>query len=198
MSELSSKQKHILVGTLLGDGYLYQNRYGSCYLEIKHAEEQKDYVFWLHKNLSDFCPSEPKQRKDNNQWKFMTSSNDDLKSLRQNFYPLNKKVVPENIEEMLTHPISLAVWYMDDGSLDFRPRSHYAFSLKTNSFSIEECNLLSNVLKKNFGILSSVQNTLCRGKKYPQIYIGKAGRDKFLETVKPYTLNCFRYKLPPL
>src|SRR3989338_7925016 len=136
MSKLSSTQKHILVGTLLGDGYLYRNRYGSCCLEIKHAEAQKDYVFWIYKNLSDFCPSQPKQRRDNNQWKFMTSSNDDLKFLRQYFYPLNKKIVPE----------SLAVWYMDDGSLDFRPKSHYAFSLKTNSFSLEECHLLSDVL----------------------------------------------------
>src|SRR3989344_8254946 len=106
MGQLSSKQKHILVGTLLGDGYLYLNRYGSCCLEIKHADEQKDYVFWLHKNLSNFCPSEPKQRTDNNQWKFMTSSNDDLRYLRKVFYPLHKKIVPDNIGEMLNDPLS--------------------------------------------------------------------------------------------
>ena len=78
MSKFSSEQKQILVGTLLGDGYIYRDRYDGCYLEIKHSEKQKDYVFWMHKNLSDFCPSGPKQRKDNNQWKFMTSSNEDL------------------------------------------------------------------------------------------------------------------------
>jgi len=78
MSKLSFEQKRILVGTLLGDGYLYRDRYNDCYLEIKHSEKQRDYVFWMYENLSNFCPSEPKQRKDNKQWKFMTSSNEDL------------------------------------------------------------------------------------------------------------------------
>ncbi|OGN19096.1 MAG: hypothetical protein A3I32_01285 [Candidatus Yanofskybacteria bacterium RIFCSPLOWO2_02_FULL_45_10] len=197
MSKLSFEQKRILVGTLLGDGYLYRDRYNDCYLEIKHSEKQRDYVFWMYENLSNFCPSEPKQRKDNKQWKFMTSSNKDLCFFRQSFYPDGKKIVPRDIKEILTHPLSLAVWYMDDGSLDYRPKSHYNYSLSTNSFTLEENRLLIGVLKENFGIITSVQAPLCRGVRYPELYIGVAGRDKFIETIKPYLLPCFKYKIPP-
>ncbi len=155
MITISEEQKAIILGTLLGDGYIYQDRYGGCRLELKHSESQKDYVFWLHEKLRTICPGVPKERTDNH-------------------------------------------WYMDDGSLDFRPKSHCAFSLKTNAFTLEECQLLSEVLDNNFGVKSSVQYPLCRGKRYPQIYIGKNGRDEFIKVIAPFIINCFQYKLPPL
>lgn len=198
MVSISKQQKSIIVGTLLGDGYIYKDRYGGCRLEIKHSDKQKDYVFWLHGVLKNICPGEPRQRKDNQQWKFNTESNDDLKRFRKLFYPKDKKVIPSDISKVLINPLSLAIWYMDDGSLDFRPKSHYAFSLKTNSFTLKECDLLTKVLNNNFGINSSVQYPICRGKRYPQIYIGKQGRDQFLKLIKPHIITCFKYKLPKL
>lgn len=196
MSSISKQQKSIITGTLLGDGYIYKDRYGGCRLEIKHSDKQRDYVLWLHEALKSMCPGEPKQRKDNQQWKFNTESNDDMKKFRKLFYPKDKKVVPSNISGILTDPLSLAIWYMDDGSLDFRPKSHYAFSLKTNSFTVEECSLLTKVLTDNFGIDSSVQYPICRGKRYPQVYIGKQGRNQFFKLIKPHIIPCFKYKLP--
>ena len=53
-------------------------------------------------------------------------------------------------------------------------------------------------MEKNFGVKTKVYDSLCRGKRYPKIYIGVKGRDKFLSLIKPYILNCFSYKLPPL
>lgn len=85
---------------------------------------------------------------------------------------------------------------MDDGSLDFRPKSHFAFSLKTNAFTLKECGLLSKVLKENFGLETSIQYPICRGKRYPQIYIGKQGRNQFIKLINQYIIPCFQYKLP--
>ena len=68
---------------------------------------------------------------------------------------------------------------MDDGSLDYRPKDHYNFSLSTNAFTIDENKLLVNALKENFGIESSIQTPLSRGVRYPEIYIGAKGRDRF-------------------
>ena len=195
MGKISDEQEAIILGTLLGDGYIYQDKYGGCRLEIKHSKSQKDYVFWLHEKLRTICPGEPKERTDNHQWKFNTESNPDVISFRKLFYPKGVKIIPRNISDILISPLSLAIWYMDDGSLDFRPKSHYAFSLKTNAFTLEECRLLSKILDDNFGIKSSVQYTLCRGKRYPQIYIGKNGRDQFRKTIAPFIINCFQYKL---
>ena len=196
MVKISEKQKSIIVGTLLGDGYIYKDKYGGCRLEIKHSNSQKDYVFWLHNNLNNICPGIPKQRKDNFQWKFNTESNNDLIEIYNLFYGSGFKKIPENISDILTNVISLAVWFMDDGSIDYRPKSHYAFKINTNAFRLEECKILSETLYRNFVIVSSVNNTLCRGKRYPGVYIGKKGRDRFLELIRPHIIPCFKYKLP--
>ena len=85
-----------------------------------------------------------------------------------------------------------------NGRLDYRPKDHYAFILNTDAFSVKDVNRIREALNNNFGIISTVQHSLCRGKKYPKLYIGKKGRDRFLKAVKPYILNCFPHKLPPL
>jgi hypothetical protein len=151
---------------------------------------------WLYDNLKCFCKSQPKQRKDNGQWYFQTRSLPELQKYGKLFYK-GKKIVPQNIDKLLISSLGLAIWYMDDGSLDYRPKDHYNFSLTTNSFSLEENWLLVKTLKKNFGIEANVHTPLCRGKRYPEIYIGARGRDKFLELIKPHILHCFRRKLPP-
>ena len=86
---------------------------------------------------------------------------------------------------------------MDDGTLDYRIKSHYSFTYSTDAFTVEEVLLLKSALLKNFGIESSIQTPSSRGKKYTKLYIGKAGRDQFEKIVRPHILSCFAYKLPP-
>lgn len=197
---LTEKQKAIIIGNVLGDGgiYSHKNLSGkSSQFYIKQCEKYRNYIFWLFNELKNICPSFPKQRKDNKQWYFYSKYLENLTDIRKTFYQGKKKVIPSNIKQWLTSPLSLAVWYMDDGSLDWRPKDHYNFSFSTNAFSAEENYLLIDALKENFGIYATVQTPLCRGKRYPEIYIGVAGRGKFLSLVKPYILNCFSHKIPP-
>ena len=193
---LTKRQQNILIGSILGDGGIYPRTQGMPYYYIKQGERNKDYIFWLYQEFSNLCPSLPKQRRDNNQWYFYSSGLENLVSLRTLFYSGGRKRIPANITKFLTSPLSLAVWYMDDGTLDYRIKDHCAFSLTVNCFTVQEVELLTSVLKKNFGIISTVQNTLCRGKKYPKLYIGARGRERFLKFVQPYIHECFAYKLP--
>ena len=196
---LTEKQKAIIVGNVLGDGGIYNhsNPDGkSSYFYMKQSQRYKDYVFWLHGELRSICPTFPKE-KSNGQWYFYSKYLDNLTTIRKTFYRGRVKIVPRNIKQWLVSPLSLAIWYMDDGSLDFRPKDHYNFAFSTNAFTIEENKLLVNVLRENFGIESSIQTPLCRGVRYPEIYIGVAGRDKFLSLVRPYIIACFRHKIPP-
>lgn len=66
------------------------------------------------------------------------------------FYQNGKKVIPKNIEGLIKTPLTLAVWFMDDGTLDYRIKDHCAFHLCTNCFSKEEAGKLVDVLGKNF------------------------------------------------
>jgi len=194
---LSQTQEQIVAGLLLGDGYLEFDKFKASRLQIKQAKCKRDYVFWLYSQLAEKVKTPPKQRLDTMQWYFSTRSLRELELWRQIFYPKGKKVVPKNITELLCEPIALAVWFMDDGTLDYRIRSHYSFTLSTDAFTVNEVRLLQYTLLKNFGIESSIQTPSSRGKKYTKLYIGKSGREKFLETIKPYMLKCFAYKLPP-
>jgi len=195
--KLNKKLQDITVGLLLGDGCFEKKKDTlGIRLQIKQQSKAKEYVEWLYSQLKGHCLSGVKFRKDYGQYYFSTRYLREFKDIYNLFYVNGKKVVPANIKELLKSPLSLAIWYMDDGSLDYRPNDHYAFYLASNCFSLEDSKRLQVVLLDNFGIHSRVYNNLCRGKRYPRIYIGSDGRDKFKKLVSRYILDCFSYKLP--
>ena len=197
MEDLSQKQKDIIVGTLLGDGSLEYDKFKASRLQIKQSESKKEYVMWLYENLANLVRTSPKQRPDTNQWYFSTRSLRSLEEFRRLFYENKRKIVPKSIKDLLQSPISLAVWFMDDGTLDYREKSHYSFSISADDFTVEEAKLLTAALEERFGVIASIQTPSSRGKKYTKLYIGKLGRDRFLEIIRPHILSCFEYKLPP-
>lgn len=195
---LTQLQQDIIVGLLLGDGSLEFNGFKGSRLQIKQCESKKEYVFWLYRQLACYVKTPPKQRPDTLQWYFSTRSLRELECYRNIFYVDRIKIVPSNIQDMFLSPVTLAVWFMDDGSLDFREKYHYSFTLSTDSFTVDQVAILQKVLRDRFLIDSTIQTPSCRGKRYTKLYIGKSGRDIFLKTVYPHILSCFAYKIPPV
>jgi len=68
------------------------------------------------------------------------------------FYPEGAKVLPSNIGELLT-PLGLCYWICDDGCFNKRDR---AIQLSTNSFTWQEVNILTNVLKNKFNLKCTI------------------------------------------
>lgn len=200
MRDLTSQQEEVLIGVLLGDGYLeehHEGDYGSR-LQIKQRASRKDYVIWLYEMYKNFCLTKPQLRKDYDQWYFATRYVNVFNKYRSEFYDKGgRKKIPRRIKGLLKSSLSLAVWYMDDGYLDFRPKSHYAYYLAVDCFRRREAEKLAMILKSNFSIKASVHFTLNRGKRYPQLYIGAESRDRFLQLIKSHVLSCFSHKLPP-
>jgi len=193
---LSKKQKDILVGLLLGDGSLEFDGFKASRLQIKQAERKKEYVFWLYDQFTDLVRTPPKQRPDTRQWYFSTRSVREFEEYRKMFYPKGRKIIPLNIATQISSPVTIAVWFMDDGTLDYRIKSHYSFSFSTDAFSVKDVRLLQKILKEKFHIPSSIQTPSSRGTKYTKLYVGKDGREEFLRLIEPHILNCFAYKLP--
>ena len=182
----------------MGDGYLEHDGFKASRLQIKQCDRKKDYVFWLYNELKNLVRTPLKQRKDNQQWYFSTRSLVELDFFRSLFYGFGKKAVPSIIKELPFSSLSLAVWFMDDGSLDYRVKYHYSFSFSTDSFNEPDVKLLTELLFEKFDIKSNIQMVVSRGKKYVRLYVGKDGRDNFLSVVRPHILSCFDYKLPPI
>lgn len=194
---LSKQQQDILVGLLLGDGSLEFNGCKGTRLQVKQSEEKQEYVEWLYNHFAHITRTPPQQRKDTKQWYFGTRFFENLEEIRQLFYKDGIKHVPSTIAEWFDSPLTLAVWFMDDGRLDYRAKSHYAYHIHTDSFTESDVCVLVQLLRERFGIVTKPYFSLCRGIYYPKLYIGKQGRDQFTKTVAPYMLSCFRYKLPP-
>lgn|SRR3990167_1566115 len=194
---MNQTQRDIVVGTLLGDGCLEFNGYRGTRLQIKQKDEHKQYVMWLYENLSDLCRTEPQQRKDTKQWYFSTRALEELTELNKVSYSKRRKQVPLEIASLITSPLSIAIWYMDDGTLDYRPKSHYNYRLSTDAFTATGNELLVEMLKENFGVSASNFSSLCRGQKYQRLYVGSKGRDSFLDLVRPHVIQpCFSRKIP--
>ena len=193
----STTQLDILTGLMLGDGHLEFDGYRGARLQVKQSEEKKEYVFWLYSQFADITRTPPQQRRDTRQWYFGTRFFENLEDLRRIFYTNRKKILPPNITELIKSPLTLAVWFMDDGGLDYRAKSHYAYHIATDSFTESEVRKLQTILLKRFGITAKTYLSLCRGKRYPKLYVGREGRDRFTETVAPHLLSCFQYQLPP-
>lgn len=197
IANITKQQRDILIGLILGDGHLEFNGCRGTRLQVKQSKVRKEYVLWLYEHFKQFVRTAPQQRKDTQQWYFGTRFYEDFEEIRKNFYQDRVKIVPENIEELFDSPLTLAVWFMDDGRLDYRVNSHHAYHISTDSFKEEDVYKLQNLLLEKFEIKAKTYMSLCRGKRYPKLYIGKDGREAFEKTVTPHILSCFRYKLPP-
>lgn len=193
---ISQREKEIIIGTILGDGYLGRMK-KLVRLEINHSKNQKDYVDWKYKELKKFVGANPhnisvfdkRYKKYYKQRRFKTRGHSFFSELYTQFYTENgRKVVPKNINKVLNSPLSLAVWFMDDGG---RRNDSYGLFLNTLSFTKSEHNLLVKCLKKNFSLdvrIHWIQDGY-------RLYIPSHNSQRFCELVFPYLIPSMRYKL---
>lgn len=119
---------------------------------------------------------------------FVSRTHPDFTTFYNIFYRDGKKIVPENIETLLTEPLSLAVWFMDDGSAEYA-----GASFQTHCFGKSEVELLQHCLELNFHLLT----TMRKNKGRWILYVPKRSLIKFHSLVKSFMLDRFLYKLIP-
>ena len=187
VGSLTQLQRSIIIGTILGDGYLrIVSGRRNALLEINHALSQKKYVDWKYKMLEVFCKSGPKQRRSNGTriaYRFTTRQHPELTKLHQAFYKEGGKSIPDNLT---LDPIMLAVWFMDDGS---RCRESDVY-LNTQQFSRRDQERLKEILL-TFGIKSSLN----KDKKYTRIRIKKSSVPFLYQQISPYIVPSMTYKI---
>ncbi len=106
------------------------------------------------------------------------------------FYKDKKKVIPLNIQDLLT-PRGLAHLIMGDGFF-----YQGIIMLCTESFSKEEQEVLINALDEKFGIKATLNKRISStGIQSYRIRISKKSMDKLIVLVKPYFIPEMLYKL---
>ena len=195
---ITKRQKEIIIGTILGDGYLQKTGKKNARLKLEHSEKQRDYIFWKYQELRNLMQDKPKKiirynpkwKKEYIYYRCQTHSMLFLGKLKGYFYDDNgKKVIPTNIKNLLKSELSLAVWYMDDGYYYKRDQVIYIYLPK---YKEEELERLKLTIKDNFDIEIKV----IYKKEYPCIYLNKEETKKFFKMVGKYIIECMRYKTP--
>lgn len=183
----SADQNAIIIGSLLGDGHLTCPRYGHSAFVKNQCEDHAEYLEW-HKDqfgtlAGPVTPGTTKaDGKTYHRRTLRVYSHPYLTSLRREWYKDNRKVIPPNLA--LT-PLSLAIWFFDDGSNVVQARRA---TFATYCFSREEVELLKKVLESTFGISCTIttKNVLTvRANSYK----------KLVEIISPFMQwKCFKHK----
>lgn len=184
--------KMIVVGTLLGDANL--NRRGSNYrLLIKHGKSQRSLIEWKRKQLDAITGmkinefSQEVKGKPYRFCQFVTLTHPAFTDLHRIFYRGRKKIVPAHINELITDPLALAVWIMDDGA-----KAGAGMTIQTHSFFKNGVERLQKLFKDNFGIAVSLR----KNKNRTILYIPKSEIPMLKMLVAEYILPEYRYKFP--
>ena len=191
----TQEQKDLIVGTLLGDGCiaLHGHKNKACRLMINHYEKQKDFLMWKKGILGNFVNTvrrEEDNKKNSIIWSFTTVVHDEFRFYRKLFYEGNKKVIRDELIHYLK-PLSLAVWFLDDGILNAGVNIRFS----TDRFTKEENEKLQWMLKCNFDIRCKVCEYTKNDKKYYYLSLNKENSLKMTEIIAPYSHECTKYKL---
>lgn len=196
MIHLTKEQKSVIYGVILGDGYLQKTGKKNARLRLEHGTKQKEYLFWKIEKLRPLFQGRPSYlerihpltKRKYFYWRHQSQSTPYLGKLRKIFYSDGKKRIPEDLERYLT-PLSLAVWYMDDGYFYSRDKSSYLY---LGNVSKKEAEITSRMLEVKFQIHSRIK---AKKKGYAVYFPPKEVR-KLKRLIKGYILPQFRYKLP--
>jgi hypothetical protein len=172
---LNSDQYQILLGSYLGDGYISkQSNYSTYRLKFTHSKKQESY-FKLKCNIFNI----------------------DKKYLIDSGYTKKKNILTSNysstfiINDFIENELvnidarGLAIWYMDDGSIN-----NNSISLHTNKFSYDENLKLKDILLNNFNL----NCTISKNKNYYYLRLDVKNSKSFLKMIKTYMHPDLFYK----
>lgn len=193
----------VIVGLLLGDSWLDRTK-DSVRICIEKSDSigNKAYGFWLNlfffENgyVSMINPNKIIRKVDDNiiiTWLIKSVKFTSFNWLYESFYPNGIKIVPQNILNLYLSPLSLAIWFMDNGS-----GLNKGVKLATHGFTKKECLFLVDLLKIKFNIKASIHNqgkSKDGTKNLYSIYIWKESMSIFYHLISPYLIPQMKYKL---
>ncbi|KKN74488.1 hypothetical protein LCGC14_0390050 [marine sediment metagenome] len=184
---LNDDQFQIILGSFLGDGHLSTHKLGRYRVKIIHCLEQKEYCSFkascLGVDVLKFIPQNGYSKKP--AVRFSTKNF----GISETF-PKNKSTCPQWVLDKLDER-GLAIWFMDDGSVNknnacistcsFDEDSHKRMVVKLKSMGID-CHYA-------FYFKSD------KNKGYYSIYINKNGYQQLCKLIAPYVCDKMGYKI---
>lgn len=182
---LTDRQTQILIGSLLGDAYIHP--LGKICFE--QSSIQQEYLNWKYTEFKNLAypkiahVSRLDKRSQNQTFSCRFFLKQIFRTWRNIWYLNGHKILPTDIEKWFT-PLTLAVWYMDDGHLEKGVAPLFA----CESFTQEESSALASIMSKKWQLKCYVNNN-------NRIRISRESSRHFIEIVDPYIVPSMRYKI---
>jgi len=192
MTQMTCIDRYILDGHLLGDASILNH----------HPDRNKNWCFVLYSIHSEYlqysadtitclkdrpiwsrAQKDKRTNKTYNSFYLRSLSEDYFTKQRERWYPEGKKIVPCDL--VITKETLLS-WYMDDGSIS-TSKGRY---LATDSFTLEDVNLLKKYLARDLDIESAIH----KNDSHFRLYIPVREVSKFEKCIGSCPVECFRYK----
>ena len=189
-ASLTQRQRDIIIGSILGDGYISRNKskvtgqiVGNTSIQMFQCKERKDYLLWKADELKPFTKDAYQDKK------YLTYYVNTVNyNLFNEFYNLfikdGKKIVPVNIVDYLNELV-LAVLYMDDGHTE-----KSMSSICSEGFTEDENYILAEAIEAEI--------KKCKRKKYGgfNYYLNFPAVEhrKLHRIIDPLFHPCFEYK----
>jgi hypothetical protein len=176
---LNDDQYQMMIGSYLGDGHLNKrSKYNTYRIKFTQGEKQKEYLEMKSKVFGI--------DKIGNIKSGYTGKMSIWQSGNSNTFILDKNI-DDCIRDMDER--ALAIWYMDDGSINTR-KTHAV--IHSNNFTKEENEILQQILFDNFGLECSIR----KSREYYELTFNKENTKKLLKLTAKYMHKDLEYKNP--
>jgi len=193
-------QKRVLIGMVLGDAYLQKTGKKNARIRLEHSSKQKEYLKWKVSFFPEFFQGKLTELrrynkefgKDYEYVRAQSYASPQIGKFRQLFYDdSGVKIIPNEIGLILTSPLSLAVWFMDDGYYYKRDKMAYFYLPNPKSDNPDEFQELLNALSDNF----SLNPSLKRKTRGWCLVLSVKETEKLVNIVSPHIIDSMAYKL---
>lgn len=191
---ISSIQEQVIIGSLLGDGWIdvADRDRNYCRLCFQHSIKQSEYCIYkynLMKEIGNYptITSRPDQFwkycEDNyKQITFKSDQNPIFEEYRQNWYIPKKRIYRPDFEKL--DVLGLAIWYMDDGSNSKKG----GCIIHCQGFPLEDVEYMKDFLTKKFNLELFIT-------KRNQLYITKESKKILFKLIESFVPNTMKYKV---
>ena len=186
-----------IYGSILGDAGVYHDARAEgdgIKINFTQGEAQREYLNFKMEYLGcEDSPVYPMKSgyADTTVYRFCLNMDGNISNhVLEDCWNGTEVILTNKMFEKIT-PLSLAIWYLDDGTLIKNNHDGGRAKISTCAFSLEENKMLVNMLNDKFGIVATIIND----KGYYTLALDTENTDKFMGIICGYVPNCMRYKV---
>ena len=187
---LNDDQLQVVYGSYLGDGHISITTKKRYRLKIIHCEKQEEYCKWKAKmfNIQNVKYIQENGYSKKPAYQFSTKIFDLNNELTKN---------TKNVPQWLLNKIDergIAIWYMDDGSIQKRENKDGSKSINISLHSNNFDYVTHQKFEKKFSVYG-INCTINKSRNYYYLRFNNENSKKLLKLIKPYIHISMNYKI---